>query len=97
MSMVKKLIKMKIDQLTADELVEHASKYGFMLSKHQAKEIIQYYQTSMNDPFDGDEREKFFKQLSTITDHQTAQKARHLFNEIIQHYSLEHLFHERME
>lgn len=89
---IKELINNKIKQLTSEDLLKYGHEHGFILTNDQAKEIVHYYKNNEIDPFNAEERMRFFKQLGQITDHDTAKKAHQLFIEMIRKYNLEHLF-----
>lgn len=91
-SFIKDLINRKMNQITLEELLHYSTQYGFSLTQVEAQQILTYIQNNPIDPFDQNNREKIFQDLAQITDHNTASKAKSLFNEIINSYGLGHLF-----
>lgn len=89
---VKQIILTKLKQISAEDILKYAGEYGFSISPAQAKQISNYVRSNRINPFDKKEREKMLRDLSTITDPQTAKKANQLFQELIKSYGLEDLF-----
>lgn len=89
---LKDLILKRLKGLTEYELVKYAEDYGFSISQVEAKKIIHYIKNNDIDPFQSSGRMELLKELTKITDMQTAKKAQRLFNEMIKTYGLEHLF-----
>ncbi|GAB3050997.1 DUF2624 family protein [Virgibacillus ainsalahensis] len=91
---IKELVRNKLRQLTPEELLHYSKQYGFSINRTTANNITQYLKTNPVDPFHANGRDKMFQELSRLTDTQTANKAQHLFQEIIKSYGLEYLFNE---
>ncbi|GAA0441019.1 MAG: DUF2624 domain-containing protein [Bacillota bacterium] len=89
---IKEMIRRKLAQLTAPELLHYSNQYGFSLSNNEAQQIITYLKKNNVDPFSSHGREKMLRDLALITDQATAKKAQKLFNELIKSYGLGHLF-----
>jgi hypothetical protein len=89
---IKQMIINKMRQITPEDVLIYSQKYGFVISREQAIEISKYVRRKKLNPFDKREREKMLKDLSEITDRNTAIKANKLFYELIKSYGLEHLF-----
>lgn len=91
---LKEIIIKRLKSLSEQELVKYASDYGFSISTEEARQITQYVKNNDIDPFQSSGRMALLKELTKITDIETARKAQRLFNEIIKTYGLEHLFKE---
>ena len=91
-SFIKEMVKMKIRQLSHQDLLNYSKEYNFSLTEMQSRSIIAYLQTNNLDPFLESDRVKMFNKLAEITDHATASKTIRLFNELISSYGLEYLF-----
>lgn len=89
---IKELVKMKLKQLSYQDLLNYSIQYDFSLTKMQAQNIIEYIHTNDFDPFDESDRIKISNELAQITDQATATQANLLFNELISSYGLEYLF-----
>jgi hypothetical protein len=89
---IKQIILNKMKQITPDDVFHYSQEYGFSISRQQAQEISNYVRKNRVNPFERTEREKMLKDLSEITDRETALKANQLFQELIKSYGLEHLF-----
>ncbi|WP_096270603.1 DUF2624 domain-containing protein [Paucisalibacillus globulus] len=89
---IKQMIINKMRQITPEDILIYSQKYGFVISQEQAIEISNYVRRKKLNPFDKREREKMLRDLSEITDRNTAIKANKLFYELIKSYGLEHLF-----
>jgi hypothetical protein len=79
-------------QITTEDVLTYSKEYGFSINRKQAEQISNYIQKKKINPFEKSEREKMLKDLSEITDPNTAIKANKLFYELIKSYGLEHLF-----
>ncbi len=90
---IKGLIKQKINNLSASELISYAEQYGFSISASEADSIISYIKNRQPDPFSAEARMEMVRELTRITDAQTAKKALGLFNQLVQSYGLGHLFY----
>jgi hypothetical protein len=91
---IKELIKRKINQLSAEEILTYGEQHGFSITKIEADKIETYIKATHIDPFNENDRIKMFQQLTEITNLDTAQKALSLFNEIIRSHGLEYLFNQ---
>ncbi|MDO6448138.1 DUF2624 domain-containing protein [Oceanobacillus profundus] len=89
---IKEMIKNKLKNLSAEELLHYSKQYGFQLTEKQAQQIAMYLRKNTRDPFNQKARQEMFKHLATITDEQTATKAEQLLYTLVQSYGLEHLF-----
>ncbi len=89
---IKQIILNKFRNITPHEVYEYAHNYGFSITRQQAFDIATYVSTNRINPFEQKERDKMLKDLSKITDSETAAKANQLFHELIKSYGLEHLF-----
>ena len=89
---IKQMIINKMRQISPGEVFDYARKYGFSISRDQAKAISNYVRQKRVNPFEKKERDKMLRDLSEITDRNTAIKADKLFHELIKSYGLEHLF-----
>ncbi|MFU0791453.1 DUF2624 family protein [Virgibacillus proomii] len=89
---IKEIIRKKLTQLSAEELMNYADQYGFSLTQQEAKQIIMYLRQYEVDPFSVEGRKKMIQQLARITDQTTAQKAQQLFSDMVSSYGLDHLF-----
>ncbi|WP_067730448.1 DUF2624 domain-containing protein [Oceanobacillus damuensis] len=89
---IKEMVKAKLKNLTAGELLQYSRQYGFDITEKQAREITAYLHQNSPDPFDADTRKRMFQQLALITDRETAIQTQELFDEIIHSYGLDHLF-----
>lgn len=92
-SFLKEMINHKIKLLTKEELLHYAKQYGLNLSANEAEEILNYVHNNKLDVFSKKEIMKFHQKISEITNLETANKAKRLFEEVITSYGLEHLFH----
>lgn len=72
----------------------YSEAYGFSLTAEEGREIINYLRYSSLNPFKYNDREKMFNDLKQLTDHQTARQAKQLFEKLIHHYDMEHLFED---
>ncbi|GIO23119.1 DUF2624 domain-containing protein [Oceanobacillus sp. J11TS1] len=89
---LKEIIKNKLRNLTADEILHYSSQYGFSITNTQANQIVSYVRRSSPNPFDQADRNRFMNELEKITDRKTALAAQQLMDEVIKSYGLEHLF-----
>ncbi|MFD1850260.1 DUF2624 domain-containing protein [Oceanobacillus bengalensis] len=89
---IKELVKNKLKQISANELLQYGKQYGFTLSQNQASEITHFLRNNTLDPFQTKDREEMFRKLAEITDIETAKQARKLLDEIIKSYGLAYLF-----
>ncbi|MFD1038499.1 DUF2624 domain-containing protein [Virgibacillus byunsanensis] len=89
---LKELIINKMKSLSQQEIIQYSKQYGFNISQAQAKDITTYLKSHSINPFESSDRAKMFRDLTQITDQETATKARKLFNEIIKSYGIDHLF-----
>ncbi|WP_047986306.1 DUF2624 domain-containing protein [Ornithinibacillus californiensis] len=89
---IKQIILSKMKQISPSDVFHYSQEYGFTISRQQAQEISNYVRRNRVNPFERKEREKMLKDLSEITDRETAIKANQLFQELIKSYGLEHLF-----
>ncbi|GGJ83211.1 tRNA methyltransferase [Lentibacillus kapialis] len=89
---LKQLINKKLKQLSPDELLHYAHQYNFSISRKQAEDITTYLKQHPIEPFDPEYRARMFKEIAHITDKETADKARSLFQGIIKSYGLEGFF-----
>lgn len=89
---IKEMVKTKLRQLTAGEILHYADQYGFSLTRDEATKIIHYIQTNDIDIFSKKGIDEAHDKIAAITNPQTAQKARALFEQLIKSYGLEHLF-----
>lgn len=89
---IKEMVKVRLKNLSTNDILFYGKQYGFSLSPSQAKAIIDFLKQNTLDPFIKQDRVKMFDQLARITDMNTAQKAEKLFYGLIKSYGLEHLF-----
>jgi hypothetical protein len=90
---IKELVKSRIRQLSVEELLGYASDYGFTITKSEATTILHYIQSSDLDLFSKEAIEEVYIKIEEVTDHQTALKAKRLFEEIIKNYGIEDYFY----
>lgn len=89
---IKELVKRKLNQISVGDLLQYGEQYGFSLTDTEAEKIVTYLRTNHVDPFSKKDRSQMFQALTEITDINTANKAQHLFDQMIHSYGLEHLF-----
>lgn len=91
-NLIKEIINSKIKQITKEQILHYSKDYGFSITNEEAAKIAAYLKTNQIDPFHVEDRMKMYKELASITNIQTANKAQKLFNQMIKSYGLEHLF-----
>lgn len=89
---LKRMITRRLKNVTFNELMTYSEMYGFSISEDTALEIVHYLRNLSLDPFQRRDREQMFNDLTLITDIQTANNVRQLFEQLIQQYHIEHLF-----
>ncbi|AXI09472.1 DUF2624 family protein [Oceanobacillus sp. 143] len=89
---IKEMVKVRLKNLSTNDLLHYGKQYGFSISTAQAKAIIDFLKQNTLDPFIKQDREKMFSKLANITDNNTSKKAEKLFHGLIKSYGLEHLF-----
>lgn len=90
--LLKEIVKNRLRQLTTDELLHYANQYGFSITRKQADQIVHYMQTNNVDIFSKEAAEQAYQKIAEITDLQTANKLKALFDELIKTYGLESYF-----
>lgn len=89
---IKEIVKSRVRQLTVDELLHYAGQYGFSITRKEASHILHYLQTSDLDIFSKHAMDEAYVKIAEITDNQTANKAKLLFEQIVKSYGLEDYF-----
>lgn len=89
---LKELIMNKLKHLSSEEILTYGKRYGFSLTKQEAKDVTDYLSTHQINPFNQQDRQKAFQHLAQITSPDTAKKAEKLLIQLIKSYGLESLF-----
>lgn len=88
----KEIVNNRIKQLRVDEVLHYAQVYGFSLSRSEAANILHYIQTNDVDIFSKAAVNDAYKKIAEITDVETADKAKQLFEQMIKSYGLQDFF-----
>ena len=88
----KEIINHKLKQLTVEDVLHYARQYGFYISRQEAADILAYVQTNDVDIFSQEAVEDAYEKIAEITDWETADKAKQLFEQLIKSYGLENFF-----
>lgn len=91
-NMIKQVVKQKLKNLSAQELLAYANEYNVDLTMSQAQAIVTYLKSTDLNPLDEQDRMKALKKLAQITDPKTAQKVNRIFQEILKENGLSHWF-----
>lgn len=86
------MITRRLKNITVDELINYSHMYGFFITEDTALDIVYYLRHLSLDPFKTEDLEQIFHDLEKLTDQQTVNRVRLLFEDIIQQYDVQHLF-----
>lgn len=90
---IEQIVLQRLKLLTYDELMSYSKAYNFSLTRDEGLTIIHYLQNHEINPFSSFERKRMFNDLAEMTNKETAKQAKHLFENVIREYRLEHLFY----
>lgn len=79
MKFLENVINMKINGITAKELVKYGRQFNIQVSLEQAEQIAQYLRGRNVDIFNNEDRTKVVKEIAKITGPETAKKVNQLF------------------
>lgn len=79
MKFLENVINMKINGITAKELVKYGRQFNIHVSLEQAEQIAQYLRGRNVDIFNNEDRTKVVKEIAKITGPETAKKVNQLF------------------
>jgi len=91
---LKQMMIHRLKNISHGELIAYSKTYGFSLSAEESREIIKYLRHLTLNPFKNSERKRMFYDLKQLTDERTAMQAKQLFEQLIRHYKMEHLFYD---
>jgi len=79
MKLIKNMVNLKINAITADELMKYASQFQIKLSKNQAEKIAAYLRGKNFDIFDDHVRSRIIREVAKIAGPRTAKEINQLF------------------
>lgn len=88
----KEIIRNRLRNLSVEELLHYGKQYGFSISREEATHILHFIRTSNFDIFSKQAIDEAYDKIADITNTQTANKAKALFENLIKSYGLEDYF-----
>lgn len=87
-SLLKKMVRRKLTEVTPNELIKQASGYQVELTQIQATQIVKMLSKNNLDPFRKKDLAEMINYLGQITDQDTVKKAKIILNKFIKQYNV---------
>lgn len=79
MKLIQNMVNMKINVITAEELMKYSGQFNISLTKKQAEKIAAYLRGKNFDVFNDESRAQLIKQIARMTSPETAREINKLF------------------